>query len=175
LYHGVGVGKTCAAISSAEAYLDVYPRRKVIIIAPWNYPFQLALSPAIAAYAAGNQVVIKPSELTPTVSQALKEFIEDTFLPKEVSVVLGDGSVAAQLTELPFNHIFFTGSPAVGKLVMASAAKNLTSVTLELGGKSPVVVGQNYDLEDAAKKILWGKCTLSKLCHDYCTILRATG
>jgi aldehyde dehydrogenase (NAD+) len=130
-----------------------------LILSPWNYPVQLTLTPLISCLAAGNTAVIKPSEVTPTVSQALKEFIEDTFLPKEVSVVLGDGAVAAQLTKLPFNHIFFTGSPAVGKLVMAAAAKNLTSVTLELGGKSPVFVGLNYDLKDAAKKVLWGKYT----------------
>jgi aldehyde dehydrogenase (NAD+) len=143
----------------ASNKIHVESKGVCLILSPWNYPIQLTLTPLVSCLAAGNTAVIKPSELTPTVSQALKEFIEDTFLPKEVSVVLGDGSVAAQLTELPFNHIFFTGSTAVGKLVMASAAKNLTSVTLELGGKSPVVVGQNYDLEDAAKKILWGKYT----------------
>ena len=143
----------------ASNKIHVESKGVCLILSPWNYPVQLTLTPLISCLAAGNTAVIKPSEFTTTVSQAIKEFIEDTFLPKEVSVVLGDGSVAAQLTELPFNHIFFTGSPSVGKLVMAAAAKNLTSVTLELGGKSPAVIGKDYDLEDAAKKILWGKYT----------------
>ncbi len=143
----------------ASHKIHVESKGVCLILSPWNYPVQLTLTPLISCLAAGNTAVIKPSELTPTVSQAIKDFVEDTFLPKEACVVLGDGRVAAQLTELPFNHIFFTGSPAVGKLVMAAAAKNLTSVTLELGGKSPAVIGENYDLEDAAKKILWGKYT----------------
>jgi aldehyde dehydrogenase (NAD+) len=143
----------------ASNKIHVESKGVCLLLSPWNYPVQLTLTPLISCLAAGNTAVVKPSELTPTVSDALKAFVEDTFLPKEVTVVLGDGVVAAQLTELPFNHIFFTGSPAVGKLVMAAAAKNLTSVTLELGGKSPVVIGKDYDLEDAAKKILWGKYT----------------
>jgi aldehyde dehydrogenase (NAD+) len=143
----------------ASNKIHVESKGVCLILSPWNYPVQLTLTPLISCLAAGNTAIVKPSEYTPTVSQAIKDFIEDTFLPKEVSVVLGDGAVAAKLTELPFNHIFFTGSPAVGKLVMAAAAKNLTSVTLELGGKSPVVIGKDYDLEDAAKKILWGKYT----------------
>ena len=143
----------------ASNKIHVESKGVCLILSPWNYPVQLTLPPLISCLAAGNTAVVKPSEFTPTVSNALKEFVEDTFLPKEVAVVLGDGAVAAQLTELPFNHIFFTGSPAVGKLVMAAAAKNLTSVTLELGGKSPVFIGKDYDLEDAAKKILWGKYT----------------
>jgi aldehyde dehydrogenase (NAD+) len=143
----------------ASNKIHVESKGVCLILSPWNYPVQLTLTPLISCLAAGNTAIVKPSELTPTVSDALKAFVEDTFLPKEVSVVLGDGAVAAQLTELPFNHIFFTGSPAVGKLVMAAAAKNLTSVTLELGGKSPVVIGRDYNLEDAAKKILWGKYT----------------
>ncbi len=143
----------------ASNKIHVESKGVCLILSPWNYPVQLTLTPLISCLAAGNTAIIKPSEYTPTVSEAIKDFIEDTFLPKEVSLVLGDGAVAAQLTELPFNHIFFTGSPAVGKLVMAAAAKNLTSVTLELGGKSPVVIGKDFDLEDAAKKILWGKYT----------------
>ena len=116
----------------ASNKIHVESKGVCLILSPWNYPVQLTLTPLISCLAAGNTAIVKPSEFTPTVSNALKEFVEDTFLPKEVAVVLGDGAVAAQLTELPFNHIFFTGSPAVGKLVMASAAKNLTSVTLEL-------------------------------------------
>ena len=155
-YPGVNIANPFASNK-----IHVESKGVCLILSPWNYPVQLTLTPLISCLAAGNTAVIKPSELTPTVSDALKAFVEDTFLPKEVTVVLGDGVVAAQLTELPFNHIFFTGSPAVGKLVMAAAAKNLTSVTLELGGKSPVVIGKDYDLEDAAKKILWGKYTNS--------------
>ena len=143
----------------ASNKIHVESKGVCLILSPWNYPVQLTLTPLISCLAAGNTAFVKPSEITPTVSEALKAFVEDTFLPKEVSVVLGDGACAAQLTELPFNHIFFTGSPAIGKLVMAAAAKNLTSVTLELGGKSPVVIGKDYNLEDAAKKILWGKYT----------------
>ncbi|MFA9220320.1 MAG: aldehyde dehydrogenase family protein [Sediminibacterium sp.] len=143
----------------ASNKIHVESKGVCLILSPWNYPVQLTLTPLISCLAAGNTAFVKPSEITPAVSEALKVFVEDTFLPKEVTVVLGDGAVAAELTELPFNHIFFTGSPAVGKLVMAAAAKNLTSVTLELGGKSPVVIGENYDLEDAAKKIIWGKYT----------------
>jgi len=154
LYPGMNIANPFASNK-----IHVESKGVCLILSPWNYPVQLTLTPLISCLAAGNTAVIKPSELTPTVSLALKEFIEDTLLPKEVTVVLGDGAVAAQLTELPFNHIFFTGSPSVGKLVMAAAAKNLSSVTLELGGKSPVVIGENYDLEDAAKKILWGKYT----------------
>ena len=143
----------------ASNKIHVESKGVCLILSPWNYPVQLTLAPLISCLAAGNTAVVKPSEFTPTVSNALKAFVEDTFLPKEVTLVLGDGAVAQQLTELPFNHIFFTGSPSVGKLVMAAAAKNLSSVTLELGGKSPVVIGKDYDLEDAAKKILWGKYT----------------
>jgi len=143
----------------ASNKIHVESKGVCLILSPWNYPVQLTLTPLISCLAAGNTAVIKPSEFTPAVSAALKAFVEDTFLPKEVTLVLGDGAVAAQLTELPFNHIFFTGSPAVGKLVMTAAAKNLTSITLELGGKSPVVIGKDYNLEDAAKKILWGKYT----------------
>lgn len=143
----------------ASNKIHVESKGVCLILAPWNYPVQLTLTPLISCLAAGNTAIVKPSEFTAHVSKAIKDFIEDTFLPKEVAVFLGDGSVAAELTALPFNHIFFTGSPTVGKLVMGAAAKNLTSVTLELGGKSPVVIGKEYNLEDAAKKILWGKYT----------------
>lgn len=130
-----------------------------LILAPWNYPVQLTLAPLVSCLAAGNTAILKPSEFTPNVSEALRVFVSDTFHSKEVHVETGDATVAQQLLALPFNHIFFTGSPAVGKKVMAAAANHLTSVTLELGGKSPVFIDEGYNLRDAAKKIVWGKFT----------------
>ncbi len=129
----------------------------VLILAPWNYPFSLLMNPLVAAIAAGNCVIAKPSEKTPATAQILKDIIEKLFLPAEIAVVLGDAFVAEQLLELPFDHIFFTGSPRVGKKVMSAASKNLTSVTLELGGKSPVIIDKNVNLSDAVRKIAWGK------------------
>ena len=133
------------------------PKGVCLIISPWNYPFLLAFSPLVYALAAGNNVIIKPSELTPNTSEIIKRIVEETFEADHVSVVEGAVDEASALLEKPFNHIFFTGSPAVGKIVMKAASKHLTSVTLELGGKSPVIVDQTADLEDAAEKITWGK------------------
>ncbi len=133
------------------------PKGVVLIISPWNFPINLTLCPLVSAVAAGNCVMIKPSEITPHTSAILKKMIESVFEPSEVAVLEGNQDVAAQLLDLPFNHIFFTGSPAIGKIVMQAAAKNLTSVTLELGGKSPVVVDETADLEEAAGKIVMGK------------------
>jgi len=133
------------------------PRGMCLIISPWNYPFQLALSPLVSAIAAGNCVILKPSEFSPNVSQLLTKLLEETFQNSEVAVVQGDATVSTELLNLPFHHVFFTGSPAVGKIVMSAAAKNLASITLELGGKSPAIVDENYDVQDAARKIVWGK------------------
>jgi aldehyde dehydrogenase (NAD+) len=113
----------------------------------------------IAALAAGNTVIIKPSEMTPNMSAAMREIVEEAFEPNQVCMFEGDYNVSAYLTSLPFDHIFFTGSPAVGKIVMAAAAKNLTSVTLELGGKSPTIVDETANLKKAAKDTMWGKFT----------------
>lgn len=133
------------------------PRGVSLILSPWNFPFQLAIDPLVYAIAAGNCVMLKPSEFSPNTSSVIREVIELVFDKKEVAVFEGDYRVAEKLLELPFDNIFFTGSPAVGKKVMEAAAKNLTTVTLELGGKSPVIIHPSADLEDAAKKIAWGK------------------
>jgi aldehyde dehydrogenase (NAD+) len=133
------------------------PKGAALIISPWNFPFNLAIGPLAAALGAGCSAIIKPSEMTPATSALIAEMIADTFDPDLVAVVQGGPEVANALMAQPFDHIFFTGSPAVGKIVMAAAAKTLTSVTLELGGKSPVVVGADANIAKAAKWIAWGR------------------
>jgi aldehyde dehydrogenase (NAD+) len=145
------------ATFGASAWVEPHPRGTCLIIAPWNVPFHLAIGPLVSCLAAGNAAIIKPSELTPATSALIASMIAETFPPDLVTVVEGDKAVAEELLSLPFDHIFFTGSPAVGKIVMAAAAKNLTSVTLELGGKSPVIVGPDADLKRAADWITFGK------------------
>jgi aldehyde dehydrogenase (NAD+) len=129
----------------------------VLIVAPWNFPFNLTLGPLVSAVAAGNCAVLKPSEMTPHSSACMKRLLAEVFEEDEVAVVEGDRAVSEALLRKRWDHIFFTGSPAVGRLVMKAAAEHLTSVTLELGGKSPVVVDRTADLDEAAKKIAWGK------------------
>lgn len=133
------------------------PYGSVLIIAPWNYPFQLAISPLIGAIAAGNCAVIKPSELTPNTSAIIQKVISSIFQPNFVAVVEGSVEESTALLALPFDYIFFTGSVSVGKVVMEAAAKHLTPVTLELGGKSPCIVHEDANLDLAAKRIAWGK------------------
>ena len=133
------------------------PKGVTLIVSPWNYPFYLTFGPMIWSIAAGNTVIIKPSEMTPNMSAVISEIVEKAFSPEEVCLFQGEADVASYLTSLPFDHIFFTGSPAVGKQVMAAAARNLTSVTLELGGKSPVIVDKSVDIKKAVKSIVWGK------------------
>lgn len=133
------------------------PYGSVLIISPWNYPFQLAILPLIGAIAAGNCVVIKPSELTPHTSAIIAELIASIFTPEYVAVVEGAVEASNSLLALPFGYIFFTGSVGVGKIVMQAAAKHLTPVTLELGGKSPCIIHRDADLKLAAKRIAWGK------------------
>jgi aldehyde dehydrogenase (NAD+) len=128
-----------------------------LIISPWNYPFNLSICPLVHAIAAGNAVILKPSELSPNTSGFIKKMISSLFDKSEVAVFEGDAAVSTFLLEQKFDHIFFTGSPAIGKVVMAAAAKHLTSVTLELGGKSPAIVGPEVNVEEAAAKIAWGK------------------
>jgi aldehyde dehydrogenase (NAD+) len=135
------------------------PRGTCLIIAPWNYPFNLALSPLVSALAAGNSVIVKPSELAPATSALIASLVAEAFPPELVTVVEGDARTAQELLALPFDHIFFTGSPEVGRIVMAAAARTLASVTLELGGKSPTIVGPSADLSRAARWIAWGKFT----------------
>ena len=140
-----------------SAHVRFEPKGVCLIISPWNYPFNLSIKPLVQAIAAGNAVILKPSELTPNTSALLKKMIVELFDSNEIYVVEGDVMVSQILLELPFNHIFFTGSPNVGKIVMAAAAKNLTSVTLELGGKSPCLVDETANIKKSAEKIAWGK------------------
>jgi aldehyde dehydrogenase (NAD+) len=133
------------------------PYGKVLIIAPWNYPFQLAFCPLIAAVAAGNQVTVKPSELTPNTSKIIAKIIKDTFDENHVKTVEGGIETSEQLLKQRWDYIFFTGSVAVGKIVAKAAAENLTPVTLELGGKNPCIVDETANLKLAAKRIVWGK------------------
>lgn len=138
-------------------YIYKEPYGKVLIIAPWNYPFQLALCPLISAVAAGNQVVLKPSELTPKTSEVIAKIILKSFDKSHVEVVEGGAEVSQKLLSQRWDYIFFTGSVAVGKIVAMAAAKNLTPVTLELGGKNPCIIDETANLKLAAKRIVWGK------------------
>lgn len=133
------------------------PKGVSLIIAPWNYPFQLLIAPLVSAIAAGNCAMLKPSELSPAVSSVLSKLINDHFDKREIACFGGGVEVSEALLDLPFDHIFFTGSPRVGKIIMAAAARHLSSVTLELGGKSPVIITEDADLDKAAEKIVWGK------------------
>jgi aldehyde dehydrogenase (NAD+) len=133
------------------------PKGVVLILAPWNYPFGLALSPVVAALAAGNTVMLRPSEKTPRTARFIRDLLSKVFPENEVAVLVGDRSVADALLELPFDHILFTGSPGVGRKVMAAAARHLTPVTLELGGKSPAFVDETADIEVAAERLAWAK------------------
>jgi len=133
------------------------PKGCSLIIAPWNYPFMLSIGPLVSAIASGCSAIIKPSEMTPHLSKLVERLITEVFPPQEAAVVQGAIAETQELLSLPFDHIFFTGSPAVGKIVMAKAAENLTSVTLELGGKSPVIVDESADIDIAVRNISWGK------------------
>lgn len=140
-----------------KSYLYPEPFGVVTIISPWNYPFQLAIAPAIAAIAAGNCVIIKPSELAPATARVLSELIRAYFPQEFVAVLEGGVQEMQDLLSQPVDYIFYTGSPAVGKIVMNKAAERLIPVTLELGGKSPVVIDASAHIELAAKRIAWGK------------------
>ncbi|MGH0596472.1 MULTISPECIES: aldehyde dehydrogenase [Bacillus cereus group] len=133
------------------------PYGVTLIIAPWNYPFQLAIAPLVGALAAGNTVVLKPSELTPNVSKVLTRMLGELFPEELVSVVEGGAQESTALLKEPFDYIFFTGSVGVGKVVMEAAAKKLTPLTLELGGKSPCIVHKDAKLDVTARRIVWGK------------------
>ncbi|CAN5465091.1 coniferyl aldehyde dehydrogenase [soil metagenome] len=144
-------------LQPSRGYLQRQPLGVVGVVSPWNYPVQLSLGPVITALAAGNRVMLKPSELTPQTSALLEELLARSFTPDEVCVVQGDGAMAAEFAALPFDHLFFTGSTAVGRKVAQAAAANLTPTTLELGGKSPCVIDASCNLESAAIKIAHGK------------------
>jgi coniferyl-aldehyde dehydrogenase len=148
---------TALAYRPGRSMIMRQPLGVVGIISPWNYPLQLALAPLIGALAAGNRAILKPSELTPAFSQALASAIAKIFAVDEVSVVTGDASVGKQFAALPFDHLVFTGSTAVGREVAQAAARNLTPVTLELGGKSPAIIDASCNLESVIDRIAWGK------------------
>ena len=154
---GKRYASTPLALFGTRHYVKAEPKGYVLIISPWNYPVMLTLRPLIGAIAAGNSVVVKPSEHTPTVSGVIKKLLESIFTEDIVKVELGGAEVAAKLTASHFNHINFTGGTSVGRLVMKSAAEHLCSVTLELGGKSPTIIDKSANLKNAALKISWGK------------------
>lgn len=133
------------------------PKGVCLIIAPWNFPFNLCAGPLVSCIAAGNTAVVKPSEMTPHTSRLVKQMVSEVFEDDVVTVLEGGAEVSQALLQLPFDHIFFTGSPAVGKVVMKAAAEHLSSVTLELGGKSPTIIDGSVDVKDAAKRIAFGK------------------
>jgi len=148
---------TPASLFGTRSEVQMQARGVTLILGPWNYPVNLSLMPLIASLAAGNTVILKPSEKAPATAQALQALLEEVFEPHLVAVVQGDAGVAQALTRMPFDHIFFTGSGAVGRRVLAAAADNLTGVTLELGGKSPVLVDASADLDLTAERLVWGK------------------
>lgn len=141
----------------ARSYRIPEPRGLVLIISPWNYPFLLSIQPLIGAIAAGNCVIIKPSEYSVNTSKLLKKILTEIYSEAYVTVVLGEKEVAQELLKEKFDYIFYTGSTKIGKIVMEAAAKNLTPVTLELGGKSPCIVDEKCNVELAAKRIAYGK------------------
>lgn len=149
--------KTPLTHTGTKSIIHKDPYGVTLLIAPWNYPFQLAIAPLIGALGAGNTAIIKPSEMTPNTSSVITELIADTFDEKYVAVVEGDAETAKDLLDENFDYIFFTGSVQVGKKVMEAASKHLTPVTLELGGKSPAIVAKDANIKLAAKRIVWGK------------------
>jgi aldehyde dehydrogenase (NAD+) len=162
--------KRTMALITTRSWVQYEPRGVVLIIAPWNYPFNLIVTPMVSAIAAGNCVILKPSELAKNTSSLISQMIEELFPNNEVAVIEGGKDTAIELLNKPFDHIFFTGSSNVGKKIMVAASKNLSSITLELGGKSPVVIDETANLSDAAQKIIWSKlmnCGQTCLAPDY--------
>ena len=148
---------TPLSMLGASSYIKYEAKGVCLIISPWNFPFNLTFGPLVSAIAAGNTAIIKPSEMTPHSSALMKKIVQSVFSEDEVALVEGEVQSSTDLLKLPFNHIFFTGSPVVGKIVMKAAAEHLASITLELGGKSPTIVDSTANLKTAAKKIMWGK------------------
>ncbi|WP_194774842.1 aldehyde dehydrogenase family protein [Pararhodonellum marinum] len=165
--------KTPLTMTGSKSYIYHEPKGVSLIIAPWNYPFNLALCPLVSALAAGCTVILKPSELTPHTSALLRRIMEEIYDKELVAVVEGGVEAAQLLLKKPFDHIFFTGSPTVGKIVMKAASEHLSSVTLELGGKTPVILDHGCDIKDAAEKICAGKftnCGQTCIAPDYVLI-----
>lgn len=148
---------TPIALLGSSSWIRHEPKGVCLIMSPWNYPINLTFGPLVSAIAAGNIVMLKPSEMTPNASKVMSDLVKDVFKEDEVILIEGGANTAQELLKLPFNHIFFTGSPAIGKLVMKAASEHLTSVTLELGGKSPVIIDDTVNLERTVKKIIFGK------------------
>jgi coniferyl-aldehyde dehydrogenase len=149
--------RVALAMQLATARVEYQPLGVIGIVAPWNYPFSLALTPLATALAAGNRAMIKPSELTPATTDVLAKLVAETFSADEVAVVTGGPSIGAAFSALPFDHLFFTGSTPVGRAVMRAASENLVPVTLELGGKSPVLVDRGQPLGQVAIEVAYGK------------------
>ena len=149
--------KTPLYLLGSKSHIISQPKGLNLIIAPWNFPFNLTIGPLISAIAAGNCAVLKPSELTPNCEQLIVRMIIELFPPEEITVITGGVEETTQLLDLAWDHIFFTGSPQVGKIVMKAASNHLTPVTLELGGKNPVIVDKTANLKDTAQKLIWGK------------------
>ena len=147
-----------AIFKPASAKVVCQPLGVVGIVAPWNFPVSLALTPLATALAAGNRAMLKPSELTPATTKLIASMLAETFDEEQVAVVTGDAEVGKAFSSLPFDHLFFTGSIPVGRAIMRAASENLVPVTLELGGKSPVIVEQGYSVQTAARRIAYGKC-----------------
>jgi aldehyde dehydrogenase (NAD+) len=150
---------TPSVLTGTRSAVRHEPKGTALILAPWNYPVSLTLMPLVSTLAAGNRAVLKPSEHTPHATALMAELVEALFDEDQVALFAGGPDVAEALTRQPFDHVHFTGSPAIGKKVMEAAAGHLASVTLELGGKSPALVDETADVEDAARKIAWGKFT----------------
>lgn len=148
---------TPLALIGASSWIKHEPKGVCLIMAPWNFPVNLLFVPLVSAIAAGNTVILKPSEMTVHTSKVMKKIIENVFSHDEVAFIEGGIQESQELLKLPFNHIFFTGSPNVGKIVMKAAAENLTSVTLELGGKSPSIIDASANLKDVVHKTVFGK------------------
>lgn len=144
-------------VQYGESYIEYEPYGSVLIIVPFNYPFQLAMEPLIGAIASGNTVVVKPSELAPETERVISDILREAFDERYVASICGGVDVITKLLSQRFDYIFFTGSVRVGKIVMEAASKNLTPLTLELGGKSPVFIDESFDIKLAAKRIAWGK------------------
>ena len=142
----------------SKAYTIAQPLGIVLIMSPWNYPFQLTIAPLISAIAAGNCVILKPSRYSGHTALVIEELLSKLFYSNHVATFQGGSEMNHELLQHRYDHIFFTGSPQVGRLVMESAAKHVTPVTLELGGKSPVIVEADADIGLAARRIIWGKC-----------------
>lgn len=161
------------AFAGSHNKIAYRPKGVCLIISPWNFPFQLSMCPLVSAISAGNSIILKPSEFSIHTTAFIKKLINSIFRDDDVAVVEGDSEVSQALLELPFDHIFFTGSTKVGKLVMSAASKNLTTITLELGGKSPVIIDTTANIDEAARKISWGKfmnCGQTCVAPDYILI-----